>query len=105
MMVHWAVAAKYARDVAGWMGVSPTAALNLSDPNTMAMLMQSMARKEGYSNWNSPLAHQAAGATLNQNTVINISGVSDPREAGKIVSESQGNVNARATQQLTRGPS
>ncbi|WP_142982907.1 lytic transglycosylase domain-containing protein, partial [Klebsiella pneumoniae] len=41
-----------------------------------------------------------AGATLNQNTVINISGVSDPREAGKIVSESQGNVNARATQQL-----
>jgi hypothetical protein len=55
--------AKYARDVAGWMGVSPTAALNLSDPNTMAMLMQSMARKEGYSNWNSPLAHQAAGAT------------------------------------------
>ncbi|MEZ1054034.1 lytic transglycosylase domain-containing protein, partial [Klebsiella pneumoniae] len=44
-----------------------------------------------------------AGATLNQNTVINISGVSDPREAGKIVSESQGNVNARATQQLTRG--
>ncbi|MEZ1445052.1 transglycosylase SLT domain-containing protein [Klebsiella pneumoniae] len=46
-----------------------------------------------------------AGATLNQNTVINISGVSDPREAGKIVAESQGNVNARATQQLTRGPS
>ncbi|HEE0524235.1 TPA: hypothetical protein R6328_005035 [Klebsiella pneumoniae] len=97
--------AKYARDVAGWMGVSPTAALNLSDPNTMAMLMQSMARKEGYSNWNSPLAHQAAGATLNQNTVINISGVSDPREAGKIVSDSQSNVSARATQQLTRGPS
>ncbi|EIV2274997.1 hypothetical protein L7L32_005482 [Klebsiella pneumoniae] len=97
--------AKYARDVAGWIGVSPTAALNLSDPNTMAMLMQSMARKEGYSNWNSPLAHQAAGATLNQNTVINISGVSDPREAGKIVSDSQSNVNARATQQLTRGPS
>ncbi|SWV36889.1 bacteriophage protein [Klebsiella pneumoniae] len=97
--------AKYARDVAGWMGVSPTAALNLSDPNTMAMLMQSMARKEGYSNWNSPLAHQAAGATLNQNTVINISGVSDPREAGKIVSDSQSNVNERATQQLTRGPS
>lgn len=46
-----------------------------------------------------------AGATLNQNTVINISGVSDPREAGKIVSDSQSNVNARATQQLTRGPS
>ncbi|MET5973571.1 hypothetical protein WIA73_20455 [Klebsiella pneumoniae] len=97
--------AKYARDVAGWMGVSPTAALNLSDPNTMAMLMQSMARKEGYSNWNSPLAHQAAGATVNQNTVINISGVNDPREAGKIVADHQNNVSARTTQQLTRGPS
>lgn len=97
--------AKYARDVAGWMGVSPTAALNLSDPNTMAMLMQSMARKEGYSNWNSPLAHQAAGATVNQNTVINISGVNDPREAGKIVADHQSNVSARTTQQLTRGPS
>ncbi|HDZ2037310.1 TPA: hypothetical protein ACN7M2_005399 [Klebsiella pneumoniae] len=96
---------QYARQVAGWMGVSPTAALNLSDPNTMGALMQSMARKEGYSNWNSPMAYQAAGATLNQNTVINISGVSDPREAGKIVSDSQSNVNARATQQLTRGPS
>lgn len=97
--------AKYARDVSGWMGVSPTAALNLSDPNTMAMLMQSMARKEGYSNWNSPLAHQAAGATVNQNTVINISGVNDPREAGKIVADHQSNVSARTTQQLTRGPS
>lgn len=95
----------YAKQVAGWMGVSPTAALNLSDPNTMGALMQSMARKEGYSNWNSPLAHRAAGATLNQSTVINISGVSDPREAGKIVSDNQGNVNARATQQLTKGPS
>lgn len=96
---------QYARQVAGWMGVSPTAALNLSDPNTMGALMQSMARKEGYSNWNSPLAHQAAGATVNQNTVINISGVSDPREAGKIVADNQNNVSARTTQQLARGPS
>lgn len=45
------------------------------------------------------------GATLNQNTVINISGVSDPREAGKIVADNQANVNARSTQQLARGPS
>ncbi|MFP8577353.1 hypothetical protein ACLH17_12745 [Klebsiella pasteurii] len=95
----------YAKQVAGWMGVSPNAVLNLNDPSTMASLMQSMARKEGYSNWSSPLAHQAAGATLNQNTVINISGVSDPREAGKIVADNQGNVNSRATQQLTKGPS
>lgn len=95
---------QYARQVAGWMGVSPTAALNLSDPQTMGALMQSMARKEGYSNWQSPLAYRAAGATLNQNTVINISGVSDPREAGKVVSDNQSGVNSRATQQLNRNP-
>ncbi|MHB4790581.1 hypothetical protein ACYB48_08415 [Klebsiella pneumoniae] len=77
--------AKYARDVAGWMGVSPTAALNLSDPNTMAMLMQSMARKEGYSNWNSPLAHQAAGAQVSQQNTYNIYG-GNAQEIGREVS-------------------
>ncbi|EIK6922784.1 hypothetical protein LKD78_001889 [Escherichia coli] len=86
--------AKYARDVAGWMGVSPTAALNLSDPNTMAMLMQSMARKEGYSNWNSSLAHQAAGAQVNQQNTYNIYG-GNAQEIGQEVSRRQLDANAR----------
>lgn len=86
--------AKYARDVAGWMGVSPTAALNLSDPNTMAMLMQSMARKEGYSNWNSPLAHQAAGSQVNQQNTYNIYG-GNAQEIGQEVSRRQLDANAR----------
>ncbi|HID2525771.1 TPA: hypothetical protein ACXGI8_001375 [Klebsiella pneumoniae] len=86
--------AKYARDVAGWMGVSPTAVLNLSDPNTMAMLMQSMARKEGYSNWNSPLAHQAAGAQVNQQNTYNIYG-GNAQEIGQEVSRRQLDANAR----------
>ncbi|HHZ7380636.1 TPA: hypothetical protein ACWL1E_005255 [Klebsiella pneumoniae] len=86
--------AKYARDVAGWMGVSPTAALNLSDPNTMAMLMQSMARKEGYSNWDSPLAHQAAGAQVNQQNTYNIYG-GNAQEIGQEVSRRQLDANAR----------
>ncbi len=86
--------AKYARDVAGWMGVSPTAALNLSDTNTMAMLMQSMARKEGYSNWNSPLAHQAAGAQVNQQNTYNIYG-GNAQEIGQEVSRRQLDANAR----------
>lgn len=86
--------AKYARDVAGWMGISPTAALNLSDPNTMAMLMQSMARKEGYSNWNSPLAHQAAGAQVNQQNTYNIYG-GNAQEIGQEVSRRQLDANAR----------
>ncbi|HDS3618748.1 TPA: hypothetical protein QIX88_005594 [Klebsiella pneumoniae subsp. pneumoniae] len=85
---------QYARQVAGWMGVSPTAALNLSDPNTMGALMQSMARKEGYSNWNSPLAHQAAGAQVNQQNTYNIYG-GNAQEIGQEVSRRQLDANAR----------
>ncbi|PSY61259.1 hypothetical protein [Escherichia sp. 20412-1] len=96
---------KYAQDVAKWMGVSPNAILNLTDPRTMGALMQSMARKEGYSDWDSPLAYQAAGAaSLNQQTVINVHGVSSPGEAANLIAEKQTSVNARAVQQL-RGPS
>ncbi|ECT9197985.1 lytic transglycosylase catalytic [Salmonella enterica] len=94
---------KYAQDVAKWMGVSPNTVLNLANPETMAALMQSMARKEGYSNWNSPLAYQAAGGSLNQQTVINVHGVNNPQEAANLIADKQGVVNARAVQQL-KGP-
>ena len=85
---------QYARQVAGWMGVSPTAALNLSDPNTMGALMQSMARKEGYSNWNSPMAYQAAGAQILQNNTYHIQG-SNAQEIGLEVGQRQLDANAR----------
>lgn len=93
------------------MGVSPNTVLNLANPETMAALMQSMARKEGYSNWNSPLAYQAAGGgratppggSLNQQTVINVHGVNNPQEAANLIADKQGAVNARAVQQL-KGP-
>ncbi|EKA5857443.1 lytic transglycosylase catalytic [Escherichia coli] len=94
---------KYAQDVAKWMGVSPNAILNLTDPRTMGALMQSMARKEGYSNWNSQLAYQAAAGSLNQQTVINVHGVNNPQEAANLIADKQGAVNARAVQQL-KGP-
>ncbi len=94
---------KYAQDVAKWMGVSPNTVLNLANPETMAALMQSMARKEGYSNWNSPLAYQAAGGSLNQQTVINVHGVNNPQEAANLIADKQGAVNAGAVQQL-KGP-
>ncbi|EPU8967240.1 lytic transglycosylase catalytic [Escherichia coli] len=94
---------KYAQDVAKWMGVSPNAILNLTDPRTMGALMQSMARKEGYSNWNSPLAYQTAAGSLNQQTVINVHGVNNPQEAANLIADKQGAVNARAVQQL-KGP-
>jgi hypothetical protein len=44
--------------------------------------MQSMARKEGYSNWNSPLAHQAAGAQVQQQNTYNIYGANAQEVGG-----------------------
>ena len=88
----------YAKQVAGWMGVSPDAVLNLTNPNTMATLMQSMARKEGYSNWSSPLAYQAAGgkggASIQQQNTYNIYG-GNTREIGDEVEQRQHSSNAR----------
>ncbi|BBT72369.1 lytic transglycosylase catalytic [Klebsiella sp. WP8-S18-ESBL-06] len=88
----------YAKQVAGWMGVTPDAVLNLTNPNTMATLMQSMARKEGYSNWNSPLAYQAAGgksgASIQQQNTYNIYG-GNTREIGDEVEQRQHSSNAR----------
>lgn len=91
---------KYAQDVASWMGIAPDAVLNLTNPNTMGSLMQSMARKEGYSNWNSPLAMQAAGAQISQETNINIYGASDPAATGREVAHRQAGVNSMLTQQI-----
>ncbi|MGU3521585.1 lytic transglycosylase [Enterobacteriaceae bacterium C23F] len=93
---------QYAKQVAGWMGVSPNAVLNLTNPNTMASLMQSMARKEGYSNWNSPLAYQAAGGAgggkgteVNQQNTYHIYGGGDPRAVGSEVERRQQSSNAQ----------
>ncbi|WP_241492496.1 hypothetical protein, partial [Pantoea ananatis] len=41
--------------------------------------------------------------TLNHETVINIHGVSDPREAGNIIADKQNKVASRAIQQMNRG--
>lgn len=43
------------------------------------------------------------GNTLNHETVINIHGVSDPREAGNIIADKQNKVASRAIQQMNRG--
>lgn len=91
----------YIASVSKAMNISPQAVLNLNDPTTMANLMQSMARHEGYSQWNSPVARQVAGATLNQETVIHIHDVNNPREAGNVIAERQSQVNSRAAQQLS----
>ncbi|HGR4958633.1 TPA: hypothetical protein ACLPEC_000553 [Klebsiella aerogenes] len=92
----------YAKQVAGWMGVSPDAVLNLNNPNTMASLMQSMARKEGYANWQSPLAYQAAGASIQQNNTYNIHG-GNVMEVAQEVGRRQIDANARVMRKNQSG--
>lgn len=92
----------YAKQVAGWMGVSPDAVLNLNNPNAMASLMQSMARKEGYTNWQSPLAYQAAGASIQQNNTYNIHG-GNAMEVGQEVGRRQIDANARVMRKNQSG--
>lgn len=63
---------QYAAQVAKWMGVGETEVLDLTKSDTMASLMHAMARKEGFSNWASPLADRAAGVKdVNVNISIN----------------------------------
>ncbi|HCC4195768.1 hypothetical protein MMB10_22000 [Salmonella enterica] len=50
----------YANNVATWMKTSPDTRLDLTNPATMAALMQAMARMEGFSQWKSQQAIQVA---------------------------------------------
>lgn len=93
----------YSNFVANMMGVGAKDTLNLSDPQQFSNLLQAMSRKEGYGQWNSPLASVAAtqaAAQINQETNINIYGASDPASTGREVADRQSGVNSRLTQQL-----
>lgn len=93
----------YSNFVANMMGVGTKDKLNLSDPQQFSNLLQAMSRKEGYGQWNSPLASLAANqaaAQISQETNINIYGANDPASTGREVADRQSGVNSRLTQQL-----
>ncbi|MFO3907777.1 hypothetical protein AAHD62_25295 [Enterobacter hormaechei] len=93
----------YSNFVANMMGVGAKDKLNLSNPQQFSNLLQAMSRKEGYGQWNSPLASLAANqaaAQISQETNINIYGANDPASTGREVAERQSGVNSRLTQQL-----
>lgn len=95
--------AGYANFVASMMGVGAKDTLNLSDPQQFSNLLQAMSRKEGYGQWNSPLASLAANqaaAQISQETNINIYGSGDPAATGREVADRQSGVNSRLTQQI-----
>lgn len=99
----------YIAQLSKTMGVSPDAILNLKDPQVMSSLMNGIIHHEnGRNPYPGELVRMAAGGAsqnIQQETVINIHGVSDPREAANITVERQKNVNSQLTQQLRTVPS
>lgn len=100
----------YIAAVSRQLGVNPRAVLNVSDPQTMSALVNSIVHHENGRNiYSRELINNAAmagigrkAATLHQETNIHVHGVSNPREAANLVVEKQNAVNTRATQDLGR---
>lgn len=91
------------------MGVSPNAILNLKDPQVMSSLMNGIIHHEnGRNPYPGELVRMAAGGSashnIQQETTINIHGVSDPREAARLTVDRQKGVNSQLTQQLPMVP-
>lgn len=100
----------YIAHISQMLGVSPDAQINLRDPNVMATMMNGIIQKENGRNPYGDEIVRAAGTaaiggpTLNQQTTINISGVSNPQEAGNIIAGKQAGIQANGIQQLQTGP-
>lgn len=100
----------YIAHISQMLGVSPDAQINLRDPNVMATMMNGIIQKENGRNPYGDEMVRAAGTaaiggpTLNQQTTINISGVSNPQEAGNIIAGKQAGIQANGIQQLQTGP-
>ncbi|MNB62556.1 hypothetical protein D3C81_47710 [compost metagenome] len=100
----------YIAQISKTMGVSPDAVLNLKDPKVMSSLMNGIIHHEnGRNPYPGELVRMAAGggggAQIQQETTINIHGVSDPREAARLTVDRQKGVNSQLTQQLPTVPS
>lgn len=96
----------YVNAISSKLGVDPSAALNLQNPQVLSELMNGIINHENGRNIYSGelVSSAAAGATLNQETNIHIHGVSDPGQAGKAVADQQTSVNSRFSQSMSTGP-
>ncbi|WP_229333677.1 hypothetical protein [Ewingella americana] len=56
----------YVKEVSSYMGVKPSEEVNLSDPKVMAKLRASMARREGFKNWQNGLKIQGENQFQNE---------------------------------------
>lgn len=86
----------YIADVAGRLGVSPDAQLNLNDVATKAKLMQAITlHEQGRNPYSDAMYQQAAGANLSAQTTINVYGSGNPQETASAVGREQDTVNQR----------
>lgn len=86
----------YIADVAGRLGVSPDAQLNLNDVATKAKLMQAITlHEQGRNPYSDAMYQQAAGAQLSTQTTINVYGPGNPQETASAVGREQDSVNQR----------
>ncbi|WP_312058780.1 lytic transglycosylase [Pantoea septica] len=96
--------AAYIKAVAGRLGVNPHAALNMSDPQTMSMLMSSIITHENGRNiYSRDLISKAAvagiggnAAQISQQNTYHIYGGGDARQVGSEVERRQLSANTRA---------
>lgn len=93
------------------LGVAPNAVLNLKDPQVLSSLMNGIIHHEnGRNPYPGELVRMAAGGggsttrSIQQETTINIHGVSDPGEAARLTVDRQKGVNSQLTQQLPMVP-
>lgn len=97
----------YVANVSKQLGVNPDMRLNLEDPKILSNLLYGIVNQElGKMPYSNQQIAQAAGApsptVINQKTEINIHGVSDPNQAGRVVLDNQDRVNGVLTRH-TRG--
>ncbi|MBJ8823607.1 hypothetical protein [Citrobacter europaeus] len=99
----------YIAQLSKMMGVAPDAILNLKDPQVMSSLMNGIIHHEnGRNPYPGELVRMAAGGStshsIQQETTINIHGVTDPREAARLTVDRQKGVNSQLIQQTSTGP-
>lgn len=86
----------YIADVAGRLGVSADAQLNLNDVAQRAKLMQAITlHEQGRNPYSDAMYQQAAGTQLSAQTTINVYGSGNPQETASAVGREQDSVNQR----------
>ncbi len=99
----------YVKAMANELGVSPDAALDMSDPTTLAAMMRGITKHENGSNpYSGEMIAAAAGArpgapgapVVHQQTTITVNGATDPARTAAAIGTEQSTVNSRLVRDM-----